>query len=218
MATGTPGLVLRVCRRFQAPAEPATPYPPARRTSWVRKLVTVLVLTAIPIALWQIFIVRIIAIGLLAPLGDPAVPILAHGLRDGHRDVRVAAVQALQKLGPKARRATAALVQALADPDDSIPWKAADALGQLGPEAVADLVGALRSGPDGARGWAAQALATRWARRVTTPSRSCARPWRTPARWFVSVRPGPMSRWVGRRSTPCRSSPRNSRIAMLRSG
>jgi HEAT repeat protein len=73
------------------------------------------------------------------------VPRLATALRDADRDVRLAAVGALGKVGPAAAEGAPALVGALGDADKEVRRAAAATLGQIRPAAaVPALVGALR--------------------------------------------------------------------------
>jgi HEAT repeat protein len=69
---------------------------------------------------------------LLQPLRR-AVPALARGVADTNLKARLAAVDALEPLGPEAAPAAAVLIKALADRDGFVRWAAARTLGKTGP-------------------------------------------------------------------------------------
>jgi HEAT repeat protein len=67
----------------------------------------------------------------------------AKGLKDNDREGRYRALMFLQHLGPKAAPAAAALVEALADPDEKISYGAAEALVWIGRPALPAVLEAL---------------------------------------------------------------------------
>jgi HEAT repeat protein len=72
----------------------------------------------------------------LLQLGEPAVPALAEMLRSGTPAERVAAVNTLWGMGPRARAAVPDLVATLADPDPALRVAAAMALENMGDTAA----------------------------------------------------------------------------------
>src|SRR5262249_48467075 len=79
--------------------------------------------------------VRISAINGLEKLGPPAVGILAQALTHPDKLVRREAAWALGGMGPRAQAAVPALAQALTDPDLRVSQGAARSLGMIGPGA-----------------------------------------------------------------------------------
>ena len=71
----------------------------------------------------------------LARIGSPALPGISRLLSDIHATGRLAAVNALGKMGPEAASLTPALQKALMDSNADIRWSAARALGTIGPQA-----------------------------------------------------------------------------------
>lgn len=111
-------------------------------------------------------IVRIDAVAQFAkaPPSDAAtlVPKLRALLRDKSPDTRMAALQAIQNLGPKAKDATPDIALMLADSEQDIRWQAAGALGAIGPsarDALGNLHAGLNASDHGLRQQAAFAIA-----------------------------------------------------------
>jgi HEAT repeat protein len=72
----------------------------------------------------------------LAAIGEASVPVLVRTLRDGpSENSREEAAFALELLGPQARSAVSALIEAIQDKDLFVRRRAAKALGRIGPEA-----------------------------------------------------------------------------------
>jgi HEAT repeat protein len=87
----------------------------------------------------------------LGILPKEAMPILDDALKEGDREERRAAAEAIGKAGGAGRVEIPALVRALKDPERDVRSAAADALGSLGNaarEAVPALTEVLRSDPD----------------------------------------------------------------------
>ncbi|MDQ4076364.1 MAG: HEAT repeat domain-containing protein, partial [Chloroflexota bacterium] len=101
---------------------------------------------------------RIQAARTLGEYRDPAtVQSLMEAIRSGDRQVAMAAVQALQEIGPPA---VPTLIDALSDRDEQVRWHAAKALNTIGDErAVPALVQALEDPNYGVRWLAAEELA-----------------------------------------------------------
>src|SRR5262249_13283365 len=76
--------------------------------------------------------------GLLA-----ALPALAAGIQDPLVQNRLAAIDAIETLGPAGAPAAPALVRALGDPNVFVRWAAARTLGKVGPVKAVDEVPAL---------------------------------------------------------------------------
>jgi hypothetical protein len=74
----------------------------------------------------------------LGHFGPKAVPILTQTLRDSDADVRWAAADALGRIGPAAKDAVAALVQALKDPIRIVQKRAEIALVEIYPPALVE--------------------------------------------------------------------------------
>lgn len=68
----------------------------------------------------------------LGILPKAAMPILDDALREGDKEERRAAAEAIGKAGGAAREEIPALARALEDPERDVRWAAADALGSLG--------------------------------------------------------------------------------------
>jgi HEAT repeat protein len=110
--------------------------------------------------------VRSFAADQFSKASDTDAPILVPKLRallkNKNSRIRLAAVQALQFMGPRAKDATADLAMMLKDSEADTRWQAADALGAIGPAAkgaVGDLEAALKDSDHGLRQEAAFALA-----------------------------------------------------------
>lgn len=98
----------------------------------------------------------------LARVGAPAVPALLHALLVKKATVRYRVLFVLGQIGPQARKAVNALIDALDDRDPRIVSLAALALGEIGPEArdaIRPLKGLFRSSSAEVRGSAALAVA-----------------------------------------------------------
>ncbi|NQT87823.1 HEAT repeat domain-containing protein, partial [bacterium] len=80
-------------------------------------------------------VVRFKAAEALAKTGPPAAPHLCTALRDGNRDIRVAAARALQMMKEQAKEAVPALEKALRDRDYQVRLWAVGALAAIGPDA-----------------------------------------------------------------------------------
>jgi len=112
------------------------------------------------------------AIALLEACGKPGVPPLVRELKRPEPYIRKLAAESLGRIGPEARKAVPALIEALADnengdegyghvPPPSVCCVAAEALGKIGPDAEAALpaLEKLRDGDFAAREAAAAAIA-----------------------------------------------------------
>ena len=64
-----------------------------------------------------------------------SVPNLINALSDNDEDVRIAAAEALGKIGPEAKGAVPALIIVLGDSDHVMRNRTVEALGKIGPEA-----------------------------------------------------------------------------------
>ena len=87
----------------------------------------------------------------LGILPKEAMPILDDALKEGDREERRAAAEAIGKAGGAARVEIPALGEALKDPERDVRWAAADALGNLGnsaKESIPALTEVIRSDPD----------------------------------------------------------------------
>lgn len=71
------------------------------------------------------------AFGMLGPVADDLVPLLAEGLRHSQREVRVGSATALSALGRSAAAAVPALRAAAGDPDPDVRAAATDALKKI---------------------------------------------------------------------------------------
>jgi HEAT repeat protein len=81
-------------------------------------------------------------------LPKEAMPILDEALKEGDKEERRAAADALGKAGGAARVEIPALIKALRDPERDVRWEAADSLGELGNaarEAIPALTDVIRS-------------------------------------------------------------------------
>jgi HEAT repeat protein len=90
------------------------------------------------------------------PLGE-----LTGQLTSSEAQQRIAAAVAIGDLGPGARAAVPALIEALRDPNPTVRFQAAIAVGCIGPEAraaVTALIATLKDGVFFVRGWTAFAL------------------------------------------------------------
>lgn len=99
----------------------------------------------------------------LTSIGPRGVPLLVDGLQNTNRRTRWKAVQVLQRLGPDAHPAVAALRLALSDTDSDVCRGAMVALGAIGPraaEAIPDIRAALDDESEYVRGDAVRALQT----------------------------------------------------------
>ncbi len=103
--------------------------------------------------------VRLKAVAVLSRFGSRGVPILVKVLKnDRDYTVRVVAAASLGEIGPAAKNAVPALVQALSEKDREMRKHAATALYMIGPAAVPGLVEALRDNNQEVGVWAATAL------------------------------------------------------------
>ena len=105
---------------------------------------------------------------------EPTVESLVAGVADQDPAAAVAAIDALDKLGPQAKAAVPALVQALGREDEAVRWHAARTLSVIGPDAavaVPDLIKALDDSSVKVQAYAAFALGPS-ANRRSRPSRN----------------------------------------------
>jgi HEAT repeat protein len=111
------------------PTPPGTPHPGESRGALLRKG-TVPLSDMTPVALK--FQAAAAPDSLFEVLRD-LLPTLEARLRDPNVQVRLAAIDVLETLGPAAAPAVPALAQALNDPDLFVRWAAARTLGKMGP-------------------------------------------------------------------------------------
>jgi HEAT repeat protein len=138
-------------------------------------------------------LMRMEALGALANLGAPAVPVLCAALSDEDSCVRSRAVEALAAIGPEARAAVLALVRLLDDPVKYVREDSRKALDKIQPEVR-------RSSWTASRRFGIPTRATRRSpplRAANVPSgEKAATAFQMPAAWYSGSRsPAASRRW-----------------------